>query len=273
MSEFALLDCSMLKLPLDTSSESPLPTRTSSPRPGRPQNGRGAKGGNTNGRAGKAPAPSSKLSVTFDGEIEPDDLVPEFIATRSRLLELERTRGTHTKNDQPDTDDNDKALEVAKLEAKLRRIETDVLFDKFIAEQQWKTKKITIEKELAAAKKELTEQPAESTEPDGSGQDKRAKDDITDEAERIAAEILAENDDGNDTDGIGGLFDSLPQHEIDAATGKTQTVINSANGVKTVVRDFGKWTGISPRRALEEACRSRSAQLYFLRYKSVRFGS
>jgi ATP-dependent RNA helicase DHX29 len=80
--------------------------------------------------------------------------------------------------------------------------------------------------------------------------------DVNNEAERIAAEILAEvNDD--DEDDIGGLFASLPQNEVDASTGESRTVVNSSDGSQIVIRDFGKTTGISPRRALEEACRSR----------------
>lgn len=143
---------------------------------------------------------------------------------------------------------------MAKLEAKIRMIEGDPLFDRFVAEQQWKVKRIAVEKELAAAKKEAKPLTEDTPAPEENGHEPSEGDGVADEAERIAAEILAEN--GSDDD-LGGLFDSLPQDEVDEATGKTQTVINSADGTKLVVRNFGKWTGYGPKRALEEACRSR----------------
>lgn len=253
----------LLKLLSDTPNDSPIPTRTTTPRPGNPQNGRKYKGGDDNGRTVKPPTTPRKLVVTFDGDIEPDDLIPEFIATRAKLLELERAKGTNGKNSQQTTAEDEDALAAARLEAKLRRIEGDVLFDKFAAEQQWKAKRVTLEKELAAVKRELVDLVAESADSGAANQQNAVNEDVNEEAERIAAEILADFDDDDDADGIGGLFDSLPQNEVDETTGKAQTVITSADGIKTVIRDFGKWTGVSPRRTLEEACRSRSVSLLF----------
>lgn len=188
--------------------------------------------------------------MTCDIDIEPDELIPEYVATKAKLLGLSRG--------QAGDDEDDADLAIAKLEAKLNKIETDILFDKTMAEQTWKVERVILERRLAATKQvaqpatsgeaKTSEQPAESESSD---------DDIAAEAERMAAEILAEND---ESDGdIAGLFASLPQHEVDSTTGKTQTVINSPDGTKLVLRDFGKWTGVSPRRILEEACRSRDA--------------
>ena len=188
--------------------------------------------------------------MTCDSDIEPDNLVPEYISAKKRLLELERNLAP------PNSEDFDKDLAIAKSEARLRRIESDVLFDKFLAEQQWKKERVVVEKEIATAKKQ-TKEPEKKETVQEEGHEKNSSDgDINDEAQRIAAEILAENDDEDDDD-IGGLFASLPQNEVDETTGKTQTVVTSSDGSKFVIRDFGKWTGVSPRRILEEACRSR----------------
>lgn len=143
-------------------------------------------------------------------------------------------------------------MTAARLESKLTRIESDVLFDKFLADQQWRTEKIALEKEIGAAKKQAKlEQAAASN---GNKEKGAVDDDINNEAERIAAEILAET---NDDDDLAGLFASLPKNEVDPSTNKMQTVVTSKEGVRIVIRDFGKWTGINPRRVLEEACRSR----------------
>jgi ATP-dependent RNA helicase DHX29 len=187
--------------------------------------------------------------VTCDSDIEPDELAPQYLAAKTKLLELERGSSG------PGTPNVDDELAVAKLEAKIRKIESDVLFDKFEADQKWRAEKIVLEKQFAASKKEAKSKVEDSPPPEEPSPDKTVGDGISGEAERIAAEILSQSNE--DDDDIGGLFASLPQNEVDAETGETRTVINSADGAKIVIRDFGKWTGFSPRRALEEACRSR----------------
>ena len=64
-------------------------------------------------------------------------------------------------------------------------------------------------------------------------------------------------DNADEDESLSDLFASLPVQETDPTTGKTANVINTSDGVKIYIRDFGKWTGVSPMRALEEACRSR----------------
>lgn len=225
-----------------------MPSRPSTPRGG--DRSRKNKAGGSNGRDRKLVSPSKKLTVTCDSDIEPDELIPEFVSSQAKLLELSRSRG----NKSLQAADKDKLnLSIAKLEAKIQKIESDVLFDQPTAEQLWKVKKVAVEQQLAAARKD---EQAEA-EPKPVAEEKGAaekEDGISDEAERIAAEILEESD---DIDDIGGLFASLPQNEIDPATGKSQTVVTSSDGEKLVIRDFGKWSGVSPRRVLEEACRSR----------------
>ncbi|QPG98163.1 hypothetical protein C2857_007324 [Epichloe festucae Fl1] len=206
-----------------------------------------------------APSPK-KLVMTYDLDIEPDDLEPEYVSAKVQLLEL--SRGKKASNGESDV-----PMEIAKLEAKIRKIENDVLFDRFSAEQKWKSERIIIEKQLAAAKKEA--QAMAQEEKDAAEAETHCKpkeDDVNEEAERIAAEILAQQHD--DDDDISGLFASLPQNEVDPDTGRTLTTINSADGTKLVLRDFGKWTGVSPRRVLEEACRSRDASAKF-KYTAV----
>lgn len=181
--------------------------------------------------------------------------MPEYLSTKRRLLELER--------DLIATDasqDFDKDMAMAKAEAKLKRIADDVLFDKFVGEQEWRKQRAAVERDIAAAKKEQgakTEEPPKSDMKEPQEQEPSSDDEINDEARRIAAEILAEGGSEDNEDDLGGLFDSLPQNEVDEATGKAQTVVTSSDGQKVIIRDFGKWTGVSPRRVLEEACRSR----------------
>ncbi|TQV93893.1 ATP dependent RNA helicase [Cordyceps javanica] len=226
----------------ETPSDSPIPSRSATPKPGRQPAGRGIEG-----RERKPQSSVTKSTVVCDSDIEPDELIPEYVATRAKLLELSRN---------PVADSDDNTIANAKLGAKIQMIENDVLFDKSAAEVQWRAKKIIVEQQLAAARKQMEAERGHSEPTDFHDLDERQEAGINDEAERIAAEILAQ---GEEMDDLGGLFDSLPQNEVDPNTGKSQTVINGANGMRLVLKDFGKWTGMGPRRILEEACRSRDA--------------
>ncbi|PFH62978.1 hypothetical protein XA68_10729 [Ophiocordyceps unilateralis] len=237
----------------DTPPDSPSPSA---------QNGRLNKGvhNKPNGIGRTAKTASKKVAVTYDFDIEPEDLVPEYIATKSKLLVYSRSQISN-KNGQRQAEDHDMVLETAELEAKLSKIENDVLFDKALAEQLWKVERAVVEKQLAATRKQNQNLKQEEFKESSSTVETRpSDDDIAAEAERVAAEILAENDE-DCFDGVVGLFDSLPQHEVDAQTGKTQTVINTSGGTRLELRDFGEWSGIQPRRVLEEACRSRDASV------------
>lgn len=186
--------------------------------------------------------------MTYDSDIEPDDLHPQYLATKIRLLEMSKLNDP-TKKSEKSPESNEKA----KLLAKLQKIESDVLFDKAAAELEWKSRRIELEKEFAM---ERNRQKAE-TKPvlESHVIDEEPDDSVNAEAEKIAAELLAEAHD--DDGGLGNLFDALPQSEVDPSTGATRTVMTSSDGVKLTIRDFGKWSGVNPRRVLEESCRSR----------------
>ncbi|KAG6039358.1 hypothetical protein E4U41_002830 [Claviceps citrina] len=256
--EWLARECSADELPSyeskgkPPSKDTPNVTRPSTPKP--LSNSSKSK---ASARGNKPPSEKKKLVVTYDLDIEPDDLEPEYISAKAQLLELNRN------NTKANDTDGDAQMEIAKLEAKVLKIENDVLFDKYSAEQKWRAERLIIDKQLAAARKEAHARSQKEKETAGAEAHPKAKaDDVNEEAERIAADILSQQDDDDD-DIIGGLFASLPQSEVDPDTGESRTVINSANGTKLFIRDFGKWTGVSPRRVLEEACRSRDASATF----------
>lgn len=247
----------------DTPLDSPIPSGATTPKflEIDPRLGTKLKNGALNPRSPR-PASPRKVAVTYDEDIEPDQLLPFFLETKTKLFEIQRPR-----QDLPKSNKGLKAKleaspissEEALLLAKIDRVEKDVLFDKYVAEQQWRAKRITLEKEYSAAKKKAEEQkPKAAEEEDTSAPN--GSDDVNEEAERIAAEILA-GDSSDDDQALADLFSSLPVSEVDPVTGKSSTVMNGADGSKVTIRDFGKWTGVSPMRALEEACRSRLAIL------------
>ncbi|KAI1500345.1 hypothetical protein F5X99DRAFT_242175 [Biscogniauxia marginata] len=256
------------KAQIETPLDSPLPSGANSPRLLEVNGGQksgGAKTGATNARISRTGSPR-KIAVVCDEDIEPDNLIPAYLETKAKLFQIQRPKqeGKGPKSGRKPSsngskesyqDSSQEQLEEAKLVAKIERIEQDVLFDKFSAEQKWRANRIELEKEFAAKKKQAEQDKVQ----DGPAQEGTADDDIAKEAERIAAEILQQDDDDDDQS-LSDLFASLPVQETDS-TGKTTTVINGADGVKITIRDFGKWSGVSPTRILEETCRSRDSSV------------
>ncbi|KAK3942928.1 ATP-dependent RNA helicase DHX29 [Diplogelasinospora grovesii] len=248
----------------DTPLDSPLPSGANTPQLLEidPRLGTKIKNSALNPRSSRASSPK-KLAVTFDEDIEPDQLLPFYLETKTKLFELQRPRQDVAKGKGPKarTDARSDDPEEALLLAKIDRVEKDVLFDKYVAEQQWRAMRIILEKEYAAAKKKKSDEEAEQASAEEQPSNNNEVDDINEEAERIAAEILAENNDEDDDQALADLFASFPVSEVDPLTGKTNTVMNGADGARVIIRDFGKWTGVSPMRALEEACRSRDSSV------------
>jgi ATP-dependent RNA helicase DHX29 len=212
------------------------------------------KNGAANSRSPSAPSPRYP-AVKFDEDIEPDQLLPFFLETKQKLFAIQRPRQDVPKG-RGKADASQRGPEEALLLAKIDRVEKDVLFDKYVGEQEWRRRRIALEREYAAAKRQKAVEDEQKTARDSSSDSSDDDDDVAKEAERIAAEVLAENSDSDDQ-ALADLFASLPVNEVDPITGKSSTVMNNADGSKITIRDFGKWTGVTPMRALEEACRSR----------------
>jgi ATP-dependent RNA helicase DHX29 len=145
----------------------------------------------------------------------------------------------------------------AQILRKMKKIEDDVLFDPYVANQRWEIRRIQLERG-AAAQRSAGQNKLDNS--DSESQESLTLVDSEDEISREAARIgtaMLEGNDSDDDGAIADLFASLPVSEVDPVTGKTSTVVNGDNGVKVAIRDFGKWTGVNPTRVLEEACRAR----------------
>ena len=207
----------------------------------------------------KKRSPVKKVTaVDYDSDIDPDDLVPTYLDCKEKLFQqesnfkkLSRTNG-RTIIQKPSTKMPTPDPESAKILRKIKKIEDDVLFDRYLADQKWEVRRIQLER-AAAARRNIAE-----VEQDNSMSDTPvdSDDEVSREAAKIGAALLEENESDDDA-ALADLFASLPVSEVDPFTGKSSTVVNGKNGVKVTIRDFGKWTGVNPTRVLEEACRAR----------------
>lgn len=202
--------------------------------------------------------------VEYDSDIDPDDLLPVYLDCKTKLFHLEVSKPRSTPHGTMCTGGKKNAPKqatlmkpdpfMAKLIRKVKKIEDDILFDQYIANQQWEPLRIQLERD-ASAQRHAAETEADSKESPELDRTVDSDDEVSREAAKMGAAILEEGSD--DDAALADLFASLPVNEVDPLTGKSTTVVNGSNGVKVTIRDFGKWTGVSPTRVLEEACRAR----------------
>lgn len=261
-----------------SSGESPLPSGATTPlllETEALQRTKGKKkNGSTTPRTTGTASPRRQV-VTYDSDIEPDDLVPSYLDTRTKLFGIQRPQQDTSRKGRKSsqqlqlpttTGDSTDDMEIAKLLAKLDKIEKDPLFDAGLARMQWETKRITLERDYAEKKTmSVVGAMQEAQDQRQAGEDKPQSaddgdddddDEIAKEAKKMTEEILALDDNEDQT--LADLFSALPTNEVDAS-GKTSTVMNNSDGTKVTIRDFGKFTGVSPLRILEEACRARDS--------------
>lgn len=204
----------------------------------------------------QTPDEDSSLSSAsdLDSDAEPEHLVSQYLELQSRLHEIspeltviDSRRQRRGKSKHPvihGSLDSASKRKTERLTAKIHKIKSDLLFDEEKASSKWAEMRIDLVQE-AAERKRL------GIRSDGEQQK------VTPMLGSNA--ILAESNDGDDdTDGIlGEFFTSLPNMATDPVTGLSIMSTASQEGSDVEIRDFGKWTGMSPRRVLEEACKAR----------------
>lgn len=188
-----------------------------------------------------------------DSDAEPEHLVTRYLELQSRLHEINPelteidTRRRQGKGKHPVSNGSSESAitrRTERLTAKINKIKSDLLFDEDKANIRWAEIRIDLAQE-AAERKRLGI---------GNGGEKQeARPPV-----RSNANLAESVNSDDDTDGIfGGFFSSLPDTATDPATGLSIMSIASQEGNNVEIRDFGKWSGMSPRRVLEEACKAR----------------
>lgn len=191
-----------------------------------------------------------------DSDLEPEDLVQRYLALHARLYEVspesidgDRKRHKNAKaissKDNGYLDPNAKRT-IARLTAKLSKIKSDILFDEDEAEREWAEAQIELVKHSAERRKlgiPDTEQQTKHT---------LRRPSTSETAEDGSKQT---NEDLHDI--LGDFFTSLPESTTNPATGTSSMSTIDPGGVTMEIRDFGRSSGIKPRRVLEDAIRAR----------------
>ncbi|GAB1199842.1 hypothetical protein APSETT444_009201 [Aspergillus pseudonomiae] len=197
-------------------------------------------------RPSKEPLPPISSPYDSDSSLDPDTLLPKYLELQTQLYNLQPEifdkpkKGKKPARENIGLDSNEPR--VAKIRRKITGIENDVLFDRTEAEYRWKEKLDDLRKEAAFFRQN---QPTEQTSLDEPG--------TKDQPEEKVAEVKPDVDDEE----IAGLLGDMFQAEEPAL--ETGVILEELNKAAITIRDFGKWTGLSPRRVLEETCKARKA--------------
>ena len=201
-------------------------------------------------------APDSESEI--DEGSEPETLVDRYISLQSQILQLQPFFSVH-KLQNSKFRHNEKKVQpipkVAKLLTKVKKIQSDVLFDEDEASRRWASIRDQYARESAERRKYDLDQRIN-----------------VDSAAAVKsslreASVTERKDDEDHLEMVGDLFSNLPEITPDPDTGAANLVSGGLVGQTVTIRNFGKCSGINPRRILEEACKARSDFLRFLRFQ------
>ena len=217
------------------------------------------------------PAQGDIAVSDVESDLEPDELLSTYMRTKARLYEVNpnATESTQSKKGGKGSKATNSPAEAGekKLQQKLQRIESDVLFDKRQADAEWASKRVELAREAADRRKlQLSDEDGNKNENKTSAGTGKAKGTAAafDEAELMGQKLLQESEDMDGDDMLGGMFSAVP-----GVSEPSEGVENLSDPSKPVtIRDFGRLTGINPKRALEEACRARDSRCR-VSYKQV----
>ena len=183
----------------------------------------------------------------FASDMEPDQMAEKYVALKStlyaaapKLVDGGARRGRKNKGHsqvaaaQSSLASNRK---VRRVQVMINKLESDVLFDQQIADVLWASRYIDLQQEEAERRRlgMGTDEPPHLR----NGENNKAMSEIADDPELM----------------LGDMFAALPDVEGAAAIGSD---VNGDVTASVKMRRFGAWTGVHPRRVLEEACKARS---------------
>ncbi|KAL1597322.1 hypothetical protein SLS60_008906 [Paraconiothyrium brasiliense] len=215
-------------------------------------------------RGGEARVPPPESEVVdvavsdLDSDLEPDQLVPTYIKIKGKLFEIDpgtveaksRKQGKGRKSGNAKPASVAQPPAVQKLLSQLQQLESDALFDEIEAEAQWPNKRAEIAQKMAA-ERHLQPTVPKTPKPVGkeNGVSTRPKIPSWKKPDQVTRSEEANEDEDIF---LGDMFSAVP----DEAPKGDEMKTNDANDHVTL-RDFGKQSGVSPRRVLEEAIRAR----------------
>jgi ATP-dependent RNA helicase DHX29 len=192
----------------------------------------------------------------LDSDLELDELIPAYLKIKGKLYEIDpdlvetttrkQSKGSKSKKAIPSQTTQSPATR--KLLSQLQQITSDALFDEWEAETQWPAKRNQIAQERANKRQVQADQPTVL------GQDENmvASTQPAVPMPHSSSTVTDPVDTEDEADLLGGMFTAVPDEIQPRQSNADDAVSDTAT-----LRDFGKSSGLTPRRLLEEAVRSR----------------
>ncbi|KAH9864527.1 hypothetical protein J1614_010462 [Plenodomus biglobosus] len=201
----------------------------------------------------------------LDSDLELEELIPKYLEIKAKLYEIDpqlvettsrkSTRGDKSKKVGPAPP---QSPATRKLLSQLQQLRSDALFDEYEAELRWPTRRNEIAQNQAAQRLRLESRPASS----GNDNNAMATEPDVEVTPDTASDGASMSDMNDDDILLGDMFSAVSE----APVTQSQSPDNTSSDV--VLREFGKVSGLSPRKVLEEAIRSRDPNAR-LAYKMV----
>lgn len=184
----------------------------------------------------------------LDSDVEPEQMIERYLKLRTRLYHLAPTdlapgRGTdkgRVRKSQTLPQSTKRGRKVAHIQSQISQITSDILFDNTRADMLWHSEEIVLHRESAERRRLNQQSPPRKL-------------DIK------TSRVVKQDESGSEDElMVGDLFGALPAM-TDQQAGAIDGTTSVADVREPIVRivDFGKWTGIGPRRVFEEACKAR----------------
>ena len=184
----------------------------------------------------------------LDSDFEPEQMTERYVKLRTRLYHLAPTDLTpgggtekgRVRNSQTLPQSTKREHKVARIQSQISQITSDILFDNTRADVLWQSEEIVLHRESAERRRLNQQSPPR-------------KPDIK------TSRVVKQDESGSEDElMVGDLFGALPTM-TDQQAGAIDGTTSVADVREPIVQivDFGKWTGLGPRRVFEEACKAR----------------
>ncbi|EXJ80316.1 hypothetical protein A1O1_08458 [Capronia coronata CBS 617.96] len=188
---------------------------------------------------------SPDISSDSDEDNDPAKLTEKYIRLRSLIWEAQNTEPEQTQKST-----SRKQKRIARVTQRLQQLIRDPLFDEYEAEAAWSISQIELEvqhqqrlREKAAKRREEMRKEThevKSSQPEPATAPSRQEDQLVGNTDTVADGLL------------GGMFEG-----VDEAV-STKEKASEQQDIKTI--DFGRWTGVSPRRLLDDICKGHDSK-------------
>lgn len=203
---------------------------------------------------------SSESGSDSDLDLEPHQQISRYLSLQSQIYDVNPALVDPTQKKPKrigasicTIDGGEKAKldrKVARLTAKLDKIKSDILFDREQAEITWAQHWMQLVKERSERERLGIRITGEK----GYHGKLQQHSGSLASPSTVPESISHELDTG---DMFGELFSDLPNSATDSTIGTSNMKSANTASLTLVIRSFGKWNGIGPRRVFEEACRAR----------------